>query len=173
MKRNQQTHRQINDSNTHQMNLQLGISTLLVVVLLSLPFFGCGTVMGNFIISKGKYVAPELPKSELAAIQIDIESGWLQRYKLIVLRIDGRLALREKIEADADISIDEILIAPGKHDISLSTILDRFDGDTPSTVQMMSIFSAEVEAGSTYLLQADNKLVDAETGKVVSESKIF
>ena len=172
MKRNQQRHRQINDLNTHQMDLQLGISTLLVVAFLSLPFLGCGTV-GNFIILKGKYVAPELPKSELAVIQIDTESGWLQRYKLIVLRIDGKLALREEIEADADISINEILVVPGKHDMSLSTILDRFDGDTPSTVQMMSIFSAEVEAGSTYLLQADNELVDAETGKVVSESKIF
>ncbi len=173
MKRNQQTHRQVNDSNTHQMNLQLGISALLVVALLSLPFFGCGTVIDNFVIFKGEYVAPELPKSELATIQIDTESGWLQRYKLIVLRIDGKLALRKKIETNADISIDEILVTPGEHDMSLSTILDRFDGDTRNTVQTMSIFSAEVEAGSTYLLQTDNKLVDAETGKVVSESKIF
>lgn len=172
MKRNQPTHRHVNDPNTHQMNLQLYISIPLVVALLFLPFFGCGTVIDNFVI-KGEYVAPELPESELATIQIDTESGWIQRYKLIVLRIDGKLALRQKIEADADISIDEILVAPGKHDMSLSTILDRFDGDTPNTVQMVSIFSAEVEAGSTYLLQTDNRLIDAETGKVVSESKIF
>ena len=150
------------------MKLKLSIPVLLAGVLLFLPFVGCGVFM-----PKGEYKAPQLPKSELATIKIDREGGWLQRYNLIVFRINGKLALREKIGSYKRDSIDEILVAPGKHDMSMATIHNAFDGDARSTVQTTSRFSADVKAGNTYLLRYGGELVDANTDKVVSKSKLF
>ena len=138
-------------------------------ILLSLPFVGCSVFM-----PKGEYKAPQLSKSELATIQIDTERGWLQRYNLIVFRIDGKLALRENIKTDGKIAIDEILVVPGKHDMSVTTIHRSFvDKSIGRTLQTVSWFSADLSAGGTYLLQDDNKLVDASTDKVISQSKLF
>lgn len=138
-------------------------------ILLSLPFVGCGVVM-----PEGEYEAPQLPKSELATIKIDTEGGWLQRYKLIAFRIDGKLAMRKQINAHEKIAIDEILVLPGKRDMSVATIHRHFfDNDTGSTIQLISKFSADIEAGGTYLLKDDNKLVDANTDEVVSQWKLF
>ena len=123
---------------------------------------------------EGAYEAPELPKSELATIKIDTEGGWIHRYNLIVLQIDNKLALREKIGDHRRDSIGEILVAPGKHEMSVSTVHNSFDNTgTPNTVQTVSRFSADVKAGSTYLLKDEDELVDADTGKVVSKSKFF
>ena len=146
-------------------------------ILLSLPFVGCGVVM-----PESDYVAPELPKSELATIKIDTEGGWLQRYHLIVFRIDGKLALRETIDASEEVSIDdEILVMPGKHEMSLLVVYESFHEDIPSDRQIVSRFSADVEAGSTYLLKGKlgsefsfrGELVDTNDNTVVSESKHF
>lgn len=144
-------------------------------ILLSLPFVGCGVVM-----PEGDYVAPELPKSELATIKIDTDGGWLQRYHLIVFRIDGKLAVSKNIAGREDVSIDdEISVAPGKHDMSLLVVYKSFHEDTPSDRQVVSRFSADVEAGSTYLLTGElgsefsfkGKLVNTNEDKVVSKSK--
>ena len=151
------------------MKPKLSISVLFVSILLSLPFVSCSVFM-----SKGTYEAPKLPKSELATIKIDTEGGWLQRYKLIAFRIDGKLAMRRQIEVHEEIAIDEILVLPGKRDMSVTTIHRHFfDNDTGSTIQIVSKFSADVEAGGTYLLKDDNKLVDANTSEVVSQWKLF
>ena len=150
------------------MKLKLSIPVLLAGILLFLPFVGCGVFM-----PKGEYKAPQLPKSELATIKIDREGGWLQRYNLIVFRINGKLALREKIGSYKRDSIDEILVAPGKHDMSMATIHNAFDRDARSTVQTTSRFSADVKAGNTYLLRYGGELVDANTDKVVSKSKLL
>ena len=150
------------------MKPKLNILILFTGILLSLPFVGCGVFM-----PKGAYKAPKLPKSELATIKIDREGGWLQRYNLIALRINGKLALREKIGAYEGGAIDEILVAPGKHDMSMATLHNSFDGGARSTVQTTSRFSADVKAGGTYLLRDGGELVDANTDKVVSKSKLF
>ena len=150
------------------MKLKLNIPILLTGILLSLPFVGCGVFM-----SESEYKAPRLPKSELATIKIDREGGWLQRYNLIVFRVNGKLALREKIGSCKGNSIDEILVAPGKHDMSMATIHNAFDRDARSTVQTTSRFSADVKAGGTYLLRDGGELVDANTDKIVSKSKLF
>ncbi len=151
-------------------------SSLLILplgILLSLPFVGCGTVINKFI-SESAYEAPQFPKSELATIQIDTEGGWLQRYKLIAFRIDGKLAARKQIDVHEEPAIDEILVLPGKRDMSVTTIHRHFfDNDTGTTTQIVSKFSADVKAGGTYLLKDDNKLVDASTGEVVSQWKLF
>ena len=167
MKHDKRIHHHINNTRTQQMKLKLSIPVLLVGILLSLPFVGCGV-----FVLEGAYKAPKLPKSELATIKIDREEGWLQRYNLIVLRIGGKLALREKIGDQEEHS--EILVAPGEHNMSVSTIYDSFsDKGNPSAVQTVSKFSADVKAGGTYLLKGEGELVDANTGKVVSKTKFF
>ena len=162
------------------MKLKLSIPILLVSLLL-LPFFtGCGTVVNQFT-AKEEYEAPQLPKSELATIKIDTDGGWLQRYHLIVFRIDGKLALSKNIEAHEDVSIDEILVAPGTHNMSLLVVYESFHEDTPSDRQIVSRFSADVEAGSTYLLKGElrsesnfkGKLVDTNKDKVVSKPRFL
>ena len=165
--------RYVNSTGGQQMELKLSISVLLVGILLSLFLIGCGAVINKFV-PGGAYEVPQLPKSELAAIQVDTKGGWLQRYKLIAFRIDGKLAVRKQIAANAEIAIDEIWVLPGKHDMSVTTIHRHFfDNGTGSTLQIVSKFSADVEAGTTYLLKDDNMLVDANTGEVVSRWKLF
>ena len=131
---------------------------------------------------EGEYEAPQLPKSELATIKIDTEGGWLQRYHLIVFRIDGKLAVSKNIEGREKVAIDdEILVAPGKHGMSLLAVYKSFHEDTPSDRQVVSRFSADVEAGRTYLLTGElssefnlkSKLVDTNRDKVVSKPKRF
>ena len=56
-------------------NIQSQISILLVVTLLYLSVFGCGTMF----MRESEYGALDLPKSELAAIQIDTKGNWMQR----------------------------------------------------------------------------------------------
>ena len=177
MKRDKWIHHHINNTGGQQMKLKLSVLILLIGMLLSLPFVGCSVFM-----PKGEYEAPQLPKSELATIKIDTEGGWIQRYNLIVFRIDGKLALREEINAFKEVSIeDEILVAPGKHKMSLLVVYGSFHEDTPSDHQIVSRFSADVEAGSTYLLKGEfggdfsfeGELVDTNGDKVVSKSKHF
>ena len=159
------------------MKLKLGIFTLFTGILLSLPFVGCG-----IFIPDGEYEAPELPKSELATIRIDTDGGWIQRYHLIVFRIDGKLALRKKINALEKVSIDdEILVAPGKHDMSVLVVHESFEEATPDGRQHQSWFSADIETGNTYLLKVEGgnegsfraKLVDTNEDKVVSKPRLL
>lgn len=163
------------------MKLKLSIFTLFTGILLSLLFAGCSMVTNKFT-SEGEYEAPQLPKSELATIKIDTEGGWLQRYHLIVFRIDGKLAVSQKIDALKKVSIDdEILVTPGKHDMSLLVVYESFDGDTPDNRQLQSWFSADLEAGSTYLLKGElrsasnfkGKLVDTNKDKIVSKPRLL
>ena len=182
MKRKKRGHRYVNKIKTpRRVKLTSSISILFTGILLSLLFAGCGTVINKFT-SEGEYEAPQLPKSELATIKIDTDGGWLQRYHLIVFRIDGKLAVSQKIDALKKVSIDdEILVAPGKRDMSLLVIYESFDGDTPDNRQLQSWFSADVEAGRTYLLKGElrsesnfkGKLVDANKDKVVSKPRFL
>ena len=161
------------------MKLELSIPVLLASILVSLPLVGCGAGINKFT-SEGEYETPQLPKSELATIKIDPDGGWLQRYNLIVFRVDGKLAVSKNIEAREDIFIDdEILVTPGKREMSLLVVYKSFHGDTPSDRQIVSRFSADLEAGSTYLLTGElgsefsfkGKLVNTNGDKVVSKSK--
>jgi len=132
---------------------------------------------------EGKYEIPDLPKSELAAIQIDTAGKWIQRANLIALRINGKLALRKEIGENKDVSIDEILVASGKHDMSVLIVYESYDEGTRATVQTSSSFDADVKAGGIYLLKGDFtysagggssfefELVDTNTDRVVSKSK--
>ena len=50
----------------------------------------------------------------LATIQVDTDGAWLRRLNQFALRIDGRLALDEKIDVDEKITAKEILVSPGQ-----------------------------------------------------------
>lgn len=180
MKRNKWIHHHINHTKTQQMKPKLSILVLLVSILLSLPLAGCGM----FLVQEGEYKVPDLPKSELAIIQIDTEGEWIQRPDLIVLRIDGGLALSEKIELGKDLAIDEVLVVPGKHNMSLAVIYEAFHEHKLRDRQILSTFSANMKAGGTYILRGEFshdtdgelgfqcELVDTVKDKVVAESKI-
>ena len=178
MKRNKHGHRYANKIETQRrVKPKSSISILFTGILLSLLFAGCGTIKSNFT-SEGEYEAPQLPKSELATIKIDTDGGWIQRYHLIVFRIDGKLALRKKIDALEETSIDdEILVTPGKHDMSVLVVYKSFEGATPGGRQHQSWFSADIEVGSTYLLKVEGdfsaKLVDTNGNNVVSEPRLL
>lgn len=182
MKRKKRGHRYTNKIETQRrVKPKSSISIFFTGIFLSLLFAGCGTVINKFT-SKGEYEAPQLPKSELATIKIDTDGGWLQRYHLIVFRIDGKLAVSQKVDALEKVSIDdEILVTPGKHDMSLLVVYEFFDGDTPDNRQLQSWFSADVEAGRTYLLKGElrsefnfkGKLVDTNKDKVVSKPRFL
>ena len=162
------------------MKPKLSIFILLIGILLSLPFIGCGTLF----VSERVYEVPQLPKSELAIIQIDTEGEWIQRPDLIVLRIDGRLALSEKIELGKDPAIDEVLVVPGKHNMSLAVIYEAFHEHKLRDRQILSTLSVNVKAGGIYLLRGEFshdtdgelgfqcELVDTVKDRVVAESKI-
>ena len=162
------------------VKLKSSISNLLIGIILSLPFIGCGVIM-----SGGEYKVPDLPKSELATIQVDTEDQWIQRPNLIVFRIDSKLALQEKIEVDKGVSFGEILVAPGKHEMSVLVVYESFHANAPKDRQILSIFSAEVKAGGIYLLTGEfsgggssklnfsGKLIDRSKDSVVSKSSFF
>ena len=120
------------------LSLKLNISILLTSVLLSLLSVGCGRIANTFV-TKGEYKAPALPKAELATIQVNTDGGWLQRLNQLALRIDGGLALEEKIDADEEITIKEIVVSPGQHNISVRIIYESFDDVTLHPIKSWSI----------------------------------
>lgn len=167
-----------------RLNLKLSISILLISVLLPLLLVGCGRIVNTFVM-KGEYKAPALPKTELATIQVNTAAGWLRRLNQFALRIDGRLALDEQIDVDEDITIKEILVSPGQHNMSVRIIYKSFDDVMPQPHQIVTGFSADVEAGGSYLLQGEfspsaggelsfkSWLADTNTGKDVSKKNIL
>ena len=162
---------------THQLSIKILISV--GIIILSISTLGCG----NLFIRETKYVAPELPNSEVATIQIDIDGNWIQRTNLIVFRINGRVALRKEVGENKEIKIDDISVVPGKHNMSILAITESFGENTPHDRQSMYKFSAEVKAGRTYLLKGEYnymsgedykfKLINTANDKVVSKSKLF
>jgi hypothetical protein len=166
------------------LNLKLSISILLTSIFLSLLLVGCGRIVNTFV-TKGEYKAPALPKVELATIQVNADEGWLRRLNQFALQIDGRLALEKKIDADEEITIKDILVSPGQHNMSVQIIYESFDDVIPQPHQIVVNFSADVKAGGSYLLQGElspsldgelsfeSWLADANTGKDVSKKNIL
>ena len=151
---------------------------LLVVSLLSLPILGCGTA----VMQNDHYLTPNLPESELATIQIDTDGQWIQRINLVVLRINGKLALRKKFTKNTKNTKNEVLVAPGKHTMALLVLTDTYPDGERKDLQITSNLSAEVKSGITYFLKGefDNsvdddltvELIDASTDEVISKSKL-
>lgn len=161
----------------HQLSRKILIS--LGIIIQSISTLGCG----NLLIRETKYVEPELPKTEVASIQIDTDGKWIQKTSLIVLRINGKVALRKEIGENKEIKIDDIPVVPGEHNMSILAITGSFGENTPHDRQTMYKFSAEVKADRTYLLKGEYnymseedytfELINTANDKVVSKSKLF
>ena len=179
MKRDKPSHSTMTQQ---RLNVKLSVPILFAGIYLILLLAGCGK-MGAIFATKAEYKVPALPKVQLATIQVDTDKGWVHRINRLTLRIDGQLALDEKIDADKDITIKEILVAPGEHNISVMLIYQSFSEVMPHPRQIVDYFSVDAEAGSSYLLRGEfspggdgelrfnSWLADAETGNVVKKSK--
>ena len=151
---------------------------ILVVSLLSLQFLGCGTA----IMQKDNYLTSNLPKSELATIQIDTDGQWIQRINQVALRIDGKLALRKKFTENTNDPKNEVLVVPGKHTLSILVLTDTYPDGVRKDLQITTNLSAKVKIGVTYLVKGkfDNsidddltvELIDTSTDEVIGKSRM-
>lgn len=150
------------------------LSILMVVSLLFLQFLGCGTAVTR----DGNYIAPNLPKSEMATIQIETDGQWIQRINQVALRIDGKLALRKKFTENTKDTKNEVLVVPGKHTMSVLVLTDTYPDGIRKDLQITTNFSAKVKAGVTYLVkgQFDDdlsvELIDTSTDEVIGRSRM-
>ena len=81
------------------------------------------------------------------------------------------------------VSIDGVLVAPGKHDMSLLIITESFPERTRENHQTISNFSTKMKVGGTYHLKGkftydteeefSFELIDKTNDKVVSKWKIL
>ena len=151
---------------------------LLVVSLLSLQVLGCSPA----VTLDGNYITPNLPKSEMATIQIDTDGQWIQRINQVALRIDGKLALRKKFTENTEGTKNKVSVVPGKHTMSVLILTDTSPDGVRKEVQITSSLSAKVNAGVTYLVKGefDNsvdddltvELIDTTTDEVIEKSRM-
>ena len=134
-----------------KLSLKSNLSILLVGLPLFLLLISCGKISQTFV-TRGEYTVPPLPRAELIPIRVDMDGGWIYRLDRLALWIDGLLSLEEKFDEGEGICIKEILISPGKHDLSVLIIYPSFHEAKPSTRQIMTSFSADVQIGASYLL---------------------
>ena len=153
----------------------LKIKTILclsVIALLSLQLCGCTTTFrqSRILSQESLYQIPDLPKSELATIQID--TNWIPHKNLYGLAINKKVVLRENIRENNN----EIYVVPGSHDMALLLLTER---SRTKEQQSASCFSIDVKANTIYQLTAEFandidealcfQLIDIETQEVVSE----
>ena len=151
----------------------------IVGALLALSACGCGTIF-----PPEKYLPPDLPKSELTTIKIDTIGEYMKSVVLIEVRINGKRALRQKIGDNKNISIPDVFVAAGKHDMSVMIRHKVWDYSRRFPVynlKTISTFSAELKSGGTYLVKVLSpyrhdaapiiELFDENTGEVVSYSR--
>jgi hypothetical protein len=154
---------------------------LLFLLIITLPsLIGCGP-----IITFNKYTPPDLPKSELATLQIGTTGMRIQQVGMEV-EIDGKLAVRKKIKDNKNISIDDIYVVPGTHNLSARSITYYLDPHSLYRnkhrvyIQTTVTLSAELKADRTYIVKANLhpditgvfsiEVVDKKIGKVVSRN---
>ena len=146
-------------------------SFLFLIVLLFL-LLGCTSTyqQSSILTQESRYQTPDLPKSELATIQIDTD--WIHHNSLFALAINKKVAVRGKIRENNN----EIYVVPGSHEMALLLINETHSGKEQQSASCLSI---EVKADTTYLLTAeyendteDNlcfQLTDTTTQEVVSQ----
>lgn len=170
-------HNKDNSLDKQNKKIQSHLLILWVVALISLPVFGCGTAL----MGERNYETPDLPKSKLANIQIDTKGQWIEGYDVFSLSVNGKRAFHEKIIDYNNVSIDDVLVVQGKHEISLLLLTQYYPEGISEEHQTVVYYSINVKAGSTYLLKGylddDNEdkvnfeLIDIDTDQVVSEEK--
>ncbi len=123
--------------------------TLCVVLILSM--LGC-----THIFPVAEYVTPDLPKTELATIEIDTTSECLKHINLIEVLIDKKLAVRQEIDINKNISIDDVLVTAGEHNITArvyTVTLPHWRGGIYKRKGKLTFsYEIDLKAGGTYLV---------------------
>ncbi len=144
----------------------------LFVVLLTLSVFGCA-----MIFPPHPYIPPDLPKTELATIEIDTTSRY--HITLIEVLIDKKLAVRQEIDINKNMSIDDVLVTAGEHNITArfvtATTPHPRGGIDNRRSKLTFSYDVELKAGGTYLVFLTSILdgglyinfIDKETKKTV------
>ena len=121
----------------------------LSVVLLTSSVFGC-----TMFFPPHPYIPPDLPKTELATIEIDTTSEYLKHIRLIELRIDNKLAVRQEIDINQNISIPDVFVAAGEHNITTVFVAETSPNRhnyRPKRKQITT-YDVDFKAGGTYLV---------------------
>ena len=145
----------------------------LSVVLLTSSVFGC-----TMFFPPHPYIPPDLPKTELATIEIDTTSEY--HITLIEVLIDNKLAVRQEIDIKKNMSIDDVLVTAGEHNITgfvTATSPGRWGSDNRRCKLTFS-FAVDLKAGGTYLVFLSKYLdsglfidfIDKETRKTVGKT---
>ncbi len=159
--------------------LQSNFFFLFLTAFLFLSLWGCSTTyqQSSILTLQGPYQIPDLPKSELATIQID--RNWIQYEGRFALAINKKIALRENFSEHHTNVINDVFVVPGTHDIALLLITYNYPAGESKETQTTKCLSIEVKADSTYLLTAEYEndtddelcfqLIDKNTWEVVSQ----
>ena len=119
--------------------------------LLALFVLGCGTIFPT-----PEYVTPNLPKSELATLHIDTTSEFLKHINLIEVHIDKHLAVRQEIEKNKHISIDDVFVTEGQHDITVIFFAETSPSRTYDSIRKQKVyfyFDVEFKANGAYVVK--------------------
>ncbi len=147
----------------------------LFVVLLTSSVFGCA-----MLLPPHPYIPPDLPKTELATIEIDTTSRY--HITLIELLIDKKLAVRQEIDINKNMSIDDVLVTAGEHNITARFITATTPrprrGIDNRRSKLTFSYDVDLKAGSTYLVFLTKLLdgglyidfIDKETNKTVGKN---
>lgn len=156
------------------------ILILIISAAIAFLFCGCGTLF-----PPDMYVTPDVPQSELATLRFDITH--FERYVMplkdmdwIEIRIDGKRALRQQMEADKHNAVPDVYVAPGTQDISIRTRYHYWGWGhhARKDAKITATFSAELKSGGTYCVEVLRghhglqfiRLVDKKTGEDVSRN---
>ena len=146
----------------------------LFVVLLTSSVSGC-----TMFFPPHPYIPPDLPKTELATIEIDTTSQY--HITLIEVRIDKKLAVRQEIDRNKNMSIDDVLVTAGEHNITArfitATSPGRYGGIDNRRSKLTFSYDVDLKAGGTYLVFLTQILdgglyidfIDKETRKPVGK----
>ena len=147
----------------------------LFVVLLTSSVSGC-----TMFFPPHPYIPPDLPKTELATIEIDTTSRY--HITFIEVRIDKKLAVRQKIDRNKNMSIDDVLVTAGEHNITARFITATSPGPRRSIDNRRSkltfSYDVDLKVGGTYLVFLSKLLdgglyiyiIDKETRKHVGKN---
>ena len=153
----------------------------LCVVLLTLSVFGCTMfhLPHDDFHPQIPYIPPDIPKSKLATIEIDATSRY--HITLIEVRVDNRLAVRQEIDRNKNMSIDDVLVTAGEHNITArfitATTPRPHRGIDNRRSKLTFSYDVDLKAGGTYRVFLTKLLdgglyidfIDKETNKSVGK----
>ena len=131
-----------------------------------------------------EYVTPDLPKTELTTIEIDTQSECLKHITSLEVRIDRKLSVRQEIDINKNISIDDVLVTAGEHNITAIFVAETSPNprDYQPKRKQMTTFDVDLKVGGTYLVILLSahildgglyiEFIDKDTNKVVHKQNM-